>query len=102
MKPGMRKVVLDASAPLALLNAGKGANIVQELLPQASISTVNLAEVVTRLSAVGLPDNEIQATHSLFGLETVVFDQEQAFRMGLWYAHTHLFGLSLGDRACPG
>ena len=100
MKPGMRKVVLDASALLALLNAEKGANIVQELLPQASISTVNLAEVVTRLSAVDLPDNEIQATHSLFGLETAVFDEEQAFRMGLWYAHTHPFGLSLGDRAC--
>jgi ribonuclease VapC len=64
MKLGMSKVVLDASALLALLNAEKGANIVQELLPQASLSTVNLAEVVICLSAVGMPDNEIRGTLS--------------------------------------
>jgi len=96
----MSKMVLDASALLALLNAEKGANIVLELLPQAGISTVNLAEVVTRLSAVGMPDNEIRATLSLLGLETMVFDEEQAFLTGLFYAQTYPNGLSLGDRAC--
>jgi ribonuclease VapC len=96
----MSKVVLDASALLALLNAEKGAEVVQELLPEAIISTVNLAEVVTRLSAVGMPDNEIRGTLSLLGLEMMVFDEEQAFLAGLLVSNTHSFGLSLGDRAC--
>jgi ribonuclease VapC len=61
---------------------------------------VNLAEVVTRLSAVGMPDNEIRGTLSLLGLETMVFDEEQAFLAGLLVFHTQPFGLSLGDRAC--
>jgi len=94
------EVVLDASALLALLNAEKGADIIQELLQHASISTVNLAEVVTRLAAVGMPDNEIRATLSVLGLETIVFDDEQAILSGLFYTRTHSLGLSLGDRAC--
>ena len=98
--PDLAKYVLDASALLALLNAEKGAEIVQELLPQAAISTVNLAEVVTCLSAVGMPENEIRETLSLLGLETMDFDEEQAFLAGLMVFHTHPFGLSLGDRVC--
>ena len=98
--PDMAKYVLDASALLALLNAEKGAEIVQELLPQAAISTVNLAEVVTRLSAVGMPDDEIRGTLSLLGLEMMAFDEEQAFLAGFLVQQTHSLGLSLGDRAC--
>jgi PIN domain nuclease of toxin-antitoxin system len=96
----MSKVVLDASALLALLNAEKGAELVQEYLPEAVISSVNLAEVVTRLSAAGMPDDEIRATLSLLGLETLSFDEEQAFLAGLLILHTQPLGLSLGDRAC--
>jgi len=96
----MRKVVLDASALLALLNAEKGAQVVQELLPGAVISTVNLAELVTRLSAAGMPDTKIRETLSLLGLEIAVFDEEQAFLAGIFAAQPHPFGLSLGDRAC--
>jgi len=92
--------VLDASALLALLNAEKGADLVQALLPEAVISTVNLAEVVTRLSAVGMPENEIRDTLALLGLETIPFDKEQAFQAGLLFPHTHHYGLSLGDWAC--
>jgi len=64
----MSDYVLDASALLALLNAEKGADLVQGLLADAAISTVNLVEAVTRLSAVGMPENEIQGTLSLLGL----------------------------------
>jgi ribonuclease VapC len=92
--------VLDASALLALLNAEEGAGLVQDLLPKAIISTVNLAEVITRLTAVGMPDDEIQNSLSLLGLETAAFDEEQAFQAGLLYSLVHPFGLSLGDRAC--
>lgn len=96
----MSEYVLDASALLALLNAEKGADLVQGFLPQSVISTVNLAEVVTRLSAVGMPEDQIRDVLAYLGLETMPFDEEQAFRAGFLFAHTPPLGLSLGDRAC--
>ncbi len=96
----MGKYVLDASALLALLNAEKGAAIVQDLLPDAVISAVNLAEVVTRLSAVGMPENAIRESLSILGLQSIPFDDEQAFQAGFIYSIGQAYGLSLGDRAC--
>ena len=96
----MSDYVLDASALLALLNAEEGTTLVQDILPDASISTVNLAEVITRLSAVGMPEAEIRDSLSLLGLEIIPFDQEQAYQTGLLYSQARPFGLSLGDRAC--
>ncbi len=96
----MSAAVLDASALLALLNADKGAEIVQEFLPEAVISTVNLAEVVTRLSAVGMPEQDIHETLALLGIETIPFLEDHAFQAGLLKAQTRPYGLSLGDRAC--
>ena len=77
--PDRPKYILDASALLALLNAEKGVEVVHELLPDAAISTLNLAELLTCLAAVGMPDNEIRETLALLGLETLVFDEEQAY-----------------------
>jgi len=94
------KVVLDASALLALLNNETGADLVRELLPDALISTVNLAEVVTRLSLLGMPGEQIREVLTLLGLNIEPFEEEQAFRTGLLAAQTHSLGLSLGDRAC--
>ncbi len=96
----MSKVVLDASALLALLNDETGADLVRELLPDALISAVNLAEVVTRLSLLGMPEEQVHEILSLLGLNVEPFDEEQAFRAGLLAAQTHSLGLSLGDRAC--
>ncbi len=96
----MAKYALDASALLALLNAEKGATLVEDLLPDAVISAVNLAEVVSRLSAVGMPENGIRETLSLLGLEVIPFDEDQAFQAGLLYPPAQDYGLSLGDRAC--
>jgi ribonuclease VapC len=92
--------VLDASALLALLNAERGADLVQDLLPRCIISAVNLSEVVTRLSILNMPEHEIRETLSILGLEIVAFDKEQALLSGLLTASTRPFGLSLGDRAC--
>jgi PIN domain nuclease of toxin-antitoxin system len=94
------KIVLDASALLALLNDETGADLVRELLPDALISTVNLAEVVTRLSLLGMPEDQIREVLTLLALNIEPFDEEQAFRTGLFVAKTHSLGLSLGDRAC--
>jgi PIN domain nuclease of toxin-antitoxin system len=92
--------ILDASALLALLNNETGSDLVRELLPDAIISTVNLAEVVTRLSLLGMPEEQIREVLTLLGLNIKSFDEEQAFRTGLLAAQTHSLGLSLGDRAC--
>ena len=96
----MSDFVLDASALLALLNAEQGTDLVQDLLPQAVISTVNLAEVVARLSILGMPEGEIRDALAVLGLEAIPFDEEQAFRAGLLSMPTQSLGLSLGDRAC--
>jgi ribonuclease VapC len=92
--------VLDASALLALLNGEQGADYVQKLLSESSISSVNLAEVITRLSAAGMPEGEIREVISLLGLEILPFDSQQAFQAGLLLPYTRSLGLSLGDRAC--
>jgi len=96
----MNNCVLDASALLALINAETGADQVQELLPQAAISTVNLAEVVTRLINMKMPENEMRTTLAGLTLKVLPFDEEQAFLAGILSEATRPLGLSLGDRAC--
>jgi len=96
----VNEVVLDASALLALLNGEEGANKVQGLLSRSIISSVNFAEVVTRLAAIGMPKEEIRTVLSILGLVIVPFDDEQAYFTGEIYPQTSHLGLSLGDRAC--
>jgi len=96
----MSKVVLDASAILALLNDETGAAQVQAALPGSIISSVNYSEVVARLSILGMPDVEIHGALDILGLEIIPFDEEQAFQAGALAQATRPHGLSLGDRAC--
>jgi ribonuclease VapC len=96
----MSEFVLDASALLTLLNAEKGSEMVQGLLPNAVISAVNMAEVVARLAYLGMPESEIRNILALLGLEIVPFDSEQAFQAGFLFLPTRSHGLSLGDRSC--
>ena len=97
----MSKVVLDASALLAVLNNEAGADkLTPELLSNATCSTVNLAEVQTKLvSAGGDPDEAWEDTLSPIR-EASPFTGEQARIAGSLVAHTRALGLSLGDRAC--
>jgi len=96
----MTDIILDASAVLALLNQEPGADFVQKALPKAKISSVNLAEIITRLNLAGMPTNEIQEVLSLLSLNIVPFDEEQALQTGILASQTKPIGLSLGDRAC--
>ena len=59
----MNRVVLDASALLAILNQEPGAeSLTPELLSAAAVSTVNLAEVHGKLVGRGLnPDDATAA-----------------------------------------
>ena len=96
----MSDYVLDASALLALLNAEDGAELVGDLLPDAVVSAVNLAEVVARLTEIGMPQGEIREALALLGLQVVPFDEAQGYLAGLFYPQGKRIGLSLGDRAC--
>jgi len=96
----MNKFVVDASALLALLNQENGYEQVEEILPQAIMSSVNLSEVIAVLTRIGMDDQEARAiTHSLVS-EFISFDTEQAEIAGSLSRQTKKFGLSLGDRAC--
>jgi len=94
------KVVVDASALLALLNAEPGSDMVAEAISEAVISTVNLSEVIAKLCAAGMPENAIRQILQPIGLDIEPFDAEQAYQAGLLHASTQGMGLSLGDRAC--
>lgn len=93
-------VVLDASALLALMNDEPGAITVRETLPEAVISAVNLAEVVSKLVDRGMPEAQIFNDLGELSLSDVPFDVQQAYATGLLRAATRSWGLSLGDRAC--
>jgi PIN domain nuclease of toxin-antitoxin system len=86
---------------LAVLNHEPGSEkLTPEMLSNAAGSTVNLAEVHTKLvSRGGVPDeaweDALSAVH-----EPVPFTAEHARIAGNLVTQTRLLGLSLGDRAC--
>jgi PIN domain nuclease of toxin-antitoxin system len=96
----MNKVVLDASAMLALFNQEEGHEIVSQSLDQAVMSTVNLSEVIAKLVDKNIPDYLIKEFISQLTVEIIPADPEQAVIAGLLRLQTKSFGLSLGDRFC--
>ena len=97
----MNKAVLDASALLALLNREPGGEkLTPELLSRAAISTVNLAEVHSKLVGLGLQREDAWEAATSAVREAVPFTQEHAKLAGDLVAKTRSLGLSLGDRAC--
>ncbi len=96
----MSDAVLDASAFLCLLWDEPGAEAVAAVLPGALMSTVNVAEVVAKLSERGMSGAAALATIDGLGVDTVDFDRVQAAESGALRVMTRAKGLSLGDRAC--
>jgi PIN domain nuclease of toxin-antitoxin system len=94
------RVVLDASALLALINQEAGSEKVAAVLSTACMSSVNVAEVVSKLMDKGLSEVEIREIFKALKVPIIPFDEEQGFIAGLLRANTKSLGLSLGDRAC--
>ena len=98
--------VLDASALLAHLNNEKGADAVEGALVRGSaMSSVNLAEVLTRLARLGEEPASICRSlqaQGLFGgrLSILAVTEGDAVAIAQLEAKTRAAGLSLGDRAC--
>jgi PIN domain nuclease of toxin-antitoxin system len=96
----MSDAVLDASAVLALLRAEPGADKVAAALPGALLSTVNLAEIVSKLCERGMSAAQARYAVEALGVEIIDFDTTQACLAGDLRKSTKSAGLSLGDRAC--
>ena len=94
------RVVLDSSAVLAFLDDEPGGEQVAQLFERASISSVNLSEVVAKLTERGAAGQIIDETLHDLDLDVVAFDAAQATVAGKLRATTRAAGLSLGDRAC--
>lgn len=94
--------VLDASALLAVSKGERGAELVMELIntKDCVISSVNMAEVGTRLLDLGLPIHELGRGITQFSVDIIDFNQEQALASAALRPLTKSSGLSLGDRAC--
>jgi len=95
--------VLDTSALLAILHEEPGAEIFTQqfdLLENASMSSVNVAEVYGKLVGQGIGSDD--AWEAVIGPipDIVDFDKEQAKIAGWLLPQTRSLGLSLGDRAC--
>lgn len=96
----MAEIVLDASAILTFLQGEKGADIVEQSLPDAAVSANNLAEVVSKLVDHGVPIDEIQQIIAAFDFGIAEVGKDDAIANGLLRASTREAGLSLGDRSC--
>ena len=93
-------VVLDASAVLAVINGEPGAEIVQDVWMDASISAANYSEVIAKLVDTGLDDAEAIGILEALPFTVHALDVSQARQAGLLRRWTREYGLSLGDRAC--
>ncbi|MGD0295282.1 MAG: type II toxin-antitoxin system VapC family toxin [Terracidiphilus sp.] len=97
----MNEVVFDASAMLALIQHEQGEEkLTDEILDRAVASTVNLAEVQSKLVKKSHdPDKSWVAALSTVS-KVEPFTIEQAKITGDLIAVTDKYGLSLGDRSC--
>jgi ribonuclease VapC len=97
----MNEIVLDASAMLAIIFHEPGAErLTEEILDHAVASTVNLAEVQSKLVKKGYIPEE--AWEDALELVTAVepFTSDHAKIAGDLITTTEKYGLSLGDRSC--
>jgi PIN domain nuclease of toxin-antitoxin system len=84
----VNKVVLDASALLALVNQEAGQEVVAELLPRSVVSAVNVSELVAKLTEQGIPEDTVQGLLVALELTVIPFDEGQGLVAGYLRAAT--------------
>jgi PIN domain nuclease of toxin-antitoxin system len=94
------KVLLDASAIIALIKKEKGYQIVNDILPTSSMSAVNFSELISTLAREKISSEDIDAMTENIIPEIIPFEQEASIISGKLITITKSKGLSLGDRAC--
>jgi len=93
-------IVADASAFIALLIGEPFTLFDPQRIANASISAVNLSEVLARLLEIGMPESEVESAVAQLDLRVVAFDEMHALDTARLRTATRHAGLSLGDRAC--
>ena len=93
-------IVLDASALLAYLKGESGEEVVDGVLAESAISSVNWAEVVQKSISAGVEVDGMLDDLQALGLKVEPFTPEDGERTGRLWEQTRQAGLSLGDRAC--
>lgn len=97
---GRGLIVLDSSALLAVLRNEAGADIVIAALPESEMSSVNVAEVLSKAVERGGDEKAALRDIRSMGIKIVAYDEELALKTAQLRSITSPRGLSLGDRAC--
>lgn len=95
-----KRYVLDSSAILAAIGYEPGHERVEPILADSAVSTVNAAEVLTKLVERGILIADALDDFSQLGIDLIPFDLDHAITVSELRPHTRHLGLSLGDRAC--
>ena len=96
----MKRVVLDASAVLAMFFDEPGGDRVLKVIDRAVCCAPIVTEIVTRLINMGRSESEAESDFRLSGIPVEPLDMNLAIKAGQLRAVTRERGLSLGDRSC--
>ena len=94
------RVILDASALLALIQEETGAEIIKPLLKFSVMSAVNVTETLSVLQRTNISPEEGLTLITDIVTTIVPFDLEQAEQVAKLHPLVQPQGLSLADRAC--
>jgi PIN domain nuclease of toxin-antitoxin system len=93
-------VVLDASALLAYLRQEPGGEVVDGVLAESVMTSVNWAEVVQKSISAGVEVEGMLEDLQALGMKVEPFLPVDGAMAGRLWAPTRQLGLSLSDRAC--
>ena len=93
-------VVLDASALLAYLQDEPGCEIIDSVLAESVMSSVNWAEVIQKLIVAEVDLDGMFDELQALGMKIEPFTIENAELAARLWKQTRQVGLSLGDGAC--
>jgi ribonuclease VapC len=93
-------VVVDASALLAYLLDEPGAEVVDGVLAEAVMASVNWAEVIQKAISAGVEVDGLLEDLQALGMRVEAFLPADGELAGRLWEPTRQVGLSLGDRAC--
>ena len=94
------KIVIDASAILAVLLDEPGQENVVPILAQGCCSAIGMAEVASKLTDNGNDRVAVAKAINALALSIYPVEADDAIDIGILRAATRKTGLSLGDRCC--
>jgi ribonuclease VapC len=94
------RVVLDASAVIALLRSEPGCDIVQSAISDAIMTAVNYSEVLKKTIERGGTGDATASFVRGLSIAIIPFDEALAAASAGLYLQTKEHGLSFADRAC--